>query len=166
MYHVFNGNIFSGVSLIPLVWTFQCFLNLQMLHGTIYSSKAEHSTMCHKFILSEGFFLVVRERVAHIVLSILIFSEWFATGVDHQRVDAMNAWVWVAHFMSTWLGISTSLLWVWNNYHFLLYFFSFLYIHHLFYFFSECAMPCEETFQSRDWQLDRDANLWRSSVRF
>ena len=40
------------------------------------------------------------------------FAECFVTGVDHQRADAMNAWVWVAHFMFTWLVISRSLLWV------------------------------------------------------
>ena len=32
------------------------------------------------------------------------------------------------------------------------------YLNYLNLFFPECAMPCEETSQLRNWQLDRDAN--------
>ena len=79
----------------------------------------------------------------------------------------MNAWVWVAHFMSTWLVISRSLLWVSKQLSFSL-IFLFFYILHLLslFIYSECAMPCEETFQSRNLQLDRDANPWWPSVWF
>ena len=65
--------------------------------------------------------------------------------------------------MSTWPVISTSSLWVSKQLSFFLLYFSFLmssisYLNYLNLFFPECAMPCEETFQSRNWQLDRDAN--------